>query len=75
MGITGWMLSTLCVRAGGPAFKFRFSWNGTLIRLPTGFWCNLRQILLAQCRVRGCACSIAANMAANAQALVCSLLE
>jgi hypothetical protein len=37
VGITGWMLSTFCVRSSGPTLKYAFSWNGTLTRLPKGF--------------------------------------
>ena len=37
IGITGWMLRTFCVPFSGPKLRFVLFWNGTLIRLPTGF--------------------------------------
>ena len=40
-GITGWMLRMFCVRLSGPTFRLVLFWNGTLIRLPTGFWASL----------------------------------
>ena len=41
IGITGWMLSTFCVPFSGPKLRFVLFWNGTLIRLPTGFCASL----------------------------------
>lgn len=40
-GITGWMLSTFWVFFSCSKFKFMLFWNGTLMRLPTGFWASL----------------------------------
>ena len=37
IGITGWMLRMFCVPFSGPKLRFVLFWNGTLIRLPTGF--------------------------------------
>jgi hypothetical protein len=41
MGITGWMLRMFWLRLFGPTFRLVLFWNGTLIRLPTGFWASL----------------------------------
>ncbi len=37
IGITGCMFRTFCVPFSGPKLRFVLFWNGTLIRLPTGF--------------------------------------
>ena len=37
IGITGWILRMFCVPFSGPKLKLVLFWNGTLIRLPTGF--------------------------------------
>ncbi len=37
IGITGWMFRMFCVPFSGPKLKLVLFWNGTLIRLPTGF--------------------------------------
>ena len=41
IGITGWMLRMFCVPFSGPKLRFVLFWNGTLIRLPTGFCASL----------------------------------
>ncbi len=41
IGITGWMLRTFCVPFSGPKLRLVLFWNGTLIRLPTGFCASL----------------------------------
>jgi hypothetical protein len=41
MGITGWMLRMFWLRLSGPTFRLVLFWNGTLIRLPTGFCASL----------------------------------
>ena len=37
IGITGWMFRMFCVPLSGPTLKLVLFWNGTLIRLATGF--------------------------------------
>jgi hypothetical protein len=41
IGITGWMFRMFCVPDSGPVLKLVLFWNGTLIRLPTGFCASL----------------------------------
>ena len=41
IGITGWMLRMFCVPFSGPKLRLVLFWNGTLIRLPTGFCASL----------------------------------
>ncbi len=40
-GITGWMFRMFCVPLNGPVLRLALYWNGTLIRLPTGFCASL----------------------------------
>lgn len=37
IGYTGWMSRMFCVPSRGTTLKFVLFWNGTLIRLSTGF--------------------------------------
>src|SRR5690349_16860149 len=41
MGITGWTFSTYWQTSFGPTPKLKLFWNGTLMRLPTGFCVSL----------------------------------
>jgi hypothetical protein len=40
-----------CVRSSGPTLKYAFSWNGTLMSLPTEFLRDLGQIFRTQFRM------------------------
>ena len=60
IGITGWMFRMFCVPLSGPALKLVLFWNGTLIRLPTGFCASL-----ASSSALGSALTAPANAAAS----------
>ena len=66
IGITGWMFRMFCVPLSGPTLKLVLFWNGTLIRLPTGFCASLASSsALISARAGPAAKSIAATARTN----------